>query len=163
MISKFSKGFRYLLCVIEIYSKHAWVIPLKDKKGITITSAFQDILDESNCKPNKTWAGQSSEFHNKSTKSFLQNNNIEMYSAHNEGNSVVSGRSIRSSKKKIYKYTTSIPKNVYTDKLDDIVNKYHTAYHSTTKMNSVDVKSNIYIDSTKDLWARSWAQNKWYF
>ena len=86
-----------------------------------------------------------------------------MHSAHNEGNSVVSGKSIRSSKKKIYKYTTSIPKNVYIDKLDDIVNKYNTAYHSTIKMNSVDVKSNIYIDSTKDLWSRSWAQNKWYF
>ena len=86
-----------------------------------------------------------------------------MYSAHNEGNSVVSGKFIRNSKKKNYKYTTSIPKNVYIDKLDDIVNKYNTAYHSTIKMNSVDVKSNIYIDSTKDLWTRSWAQNKWYF
>ena len=53
LISKFNKGIRFLLCVIDIFSKYAWVIPLKDKKGITITNAFQKILDESNCKPNK--------------------------------------------------------------------------------------------------------------
>ena len=74
-----------------------------------------------------------------------------MYSVHNEGNSVVGGRFIRTLKKKIYKYTTSISKNVYIDKLDDIVNKYNTAYHSTTKMNSVDVKSNTCIDSSEEI------------
>ena len=51
--SKFHKGYRFLFCVTDIYSKYVWVIPLKDKKGITITSAFQKILDESNRKPNK--------------------------------------------------------------------------------------------------------------
>ena len=49
LINKFNKGVRFLLCVIDIYSKYAWVIPLKDKKGIIITNAFQKILDESNC------------------------------------------------------------------------------------------------------------------
>ena len=53
LISKFNKGFRFLLCVIDIYSKYACVIPLIDKKGITITNAFQKNLDELNCKPNK--------------------------------------------------------------------------------------------------------------
>ena len=53
LVSKFNKGFIFLLCVIDIYSKYAWVIPLKDKKGIAITNAFQKILDESNRKPNK--------------------------------------------------------------------------------------------------------------
>ena len=53
LISKFNKGIRFLLCVIDIFSKYAWVVPLKDKKGITITNAFQKILKESNRKPNK--------------------------------------------------------------------------------------------------------------
>ena len=53
LINKFNKGFRFSLCVIDIYSKYAWVIPLKDKKGITVTNAFQKILEESNRKPNK--------------------------------------------------------------------------------------------------------------
>ena len=55
LISKFNKGIRFLLCVFNIFSKYAWVIPSKDKKGITITNAFQKLLDESNRKPNKVW------------------------------------------------------------------------------------------------------------
>ena len=72
MISKFNKGFRFLLCVIDIYSKYAWVIPLKDKKEITITTAFQKILDESNDKPNKIQVNKGSEFYNRSMKSWLE-------------------------------------------------------------------------------------------
>ena len=55
LISRFNKGFRFLLCTIDICSKYAWVVPLKDKKGITITNACQEILDESNRKQNKIW------------------------------------------------------------------------------------------------------------
>ena len=69
LISKSNKEFRFLLCVIDIYSKYACVIPLKDKKGITITNAFQKILKESNRKPNKIWVDKGSEFYNKSMKS----------------------------------------------------------------------------------------------
>ena len=68
LISKFSKGFRFLLCVIGIYNKYAWVVPLKGKVGITITNAFQKVLDESNRKRNKTWVDKSSEFYNRSMK-----------------------------------------------------------------------------------------------
>ena len=69
LISKFNKGIPFfLLCVIDIYSKYAWVIPLKDKKGITITNAFQKILKESNCKPNKIWVDKGSEFSNRLMK-----------------------------------------------------------------------------------------------
>ena len=69
LISKFNKGFRFLLCIIDIYSKYAWVIPLKDKKGITIINAFQKTLDEINRKPNKIWVDKGSEFYNRSMKS----------------------------------------------------------------------------------------------
>ena len=74
-----------------------------------------------------------------------------MYSTHNEGKSVVAERFIRTLKTKIYKYMTSISKNVYIDKLDDIVNKYNNTYHSTIKIKPVDVKPNTYIDSSKDI------------
>ena len=53
LISKFNKGFRFLLCVTDIFSKYAWVVPSKDKKGVSIVDAFQKILDDSNRKPNK--------------------------------------------------------------------------------------------------------------
>ena len=72
LISKFNKGFRFLLCVIHIYSKYAWVILLKDKKGTTITNAFEKNLKESNRKTNKIWVHKSSEFYNRSIKSWLE-------------------------------------------------------------------------------------------
>ena len=103
LISRFNKGFRFLVCVIYTYSKYVWVISLKDKKGITITNAFQKILNESNRKPNKTWVDKGSEFYNRSIKSFLQNNDIEMYSTYNKGKSVFAERFIRTLKNKIYK------------------------------------------------------------
>ena len=106
MISKFNKGFRFLLCAIDIYSKYAWVIPLKDKKGVIITNVFQTILDESTRKPNKILVDNGSELYNRSMKSFLKNNHIEMYSMHNEGKSVIAGRFIRTLKNKVYKYVT---------------------------------------------------------
>ena len=68
LISKFNNGFKFLLCVIDIHSKYAWVIPLQDKKVITITDAFHKILKESNRKPNKIWVDKGGEFYNKSVK-----------------------------------------------------------------------------------------------
>ena len=68
LISKFNKGFRFLLSVIDIFSKYAWVISLKDKKGISIVDAYQKILDDSNRKPNKIWVAKGSEFYNSSFK-----------------------------------------------------------------------------------------------
>ena len=65
LISQFNKGFRSL-CLIDIFSKYAWVIPLKDKRGITITHAFQKISKQSNCKPNKTGVDKGSKFYNRS-------------------------------------------------------------------------------------------------
>ena len=106
LISKFNKGFRFLLCVIDISSKYAWVVPLKDKKGVSIVGAFQKILDDSNQKPNKIWVDKGSEFYNKSFKKWLNDNGIEMHSIHNEGKSVVAERFIRTLKTKIYKYMT---------------------------------------------------------
>ena len=94
LISKFTKGFRFILCVIDIYSKYEWDIPWKDKKGMTISNAFQTILDKSNCKPNRIWVYKCREFYNRSMKSWLKND-IEMYLAHNEGEPVVTEGFIR--------------------------------------------------------------------
>ena len=81
---------------------------MKDKKCITITDAFQKILDEFNCKPNKIWVDKSSEFHNSSMKSSLKRNTLEMFSTHNEGKSVVAETFIRTLNNKICKYMTSL-------------------------------------------------------
>ena len=96
------------------------VAPLKDKKGIRLTNAFKKFLNESSHKPNKVYLDKGSEFYNRSIKSFLQNNDIEMYWALDEGKSVTAERFIRTLNNKIYKYMASVSKNVYIDKLDDI-------------------------------------------
>ena len=94
----------------------------EDKKSITVTNAFQKIFKESNRKPNKIWVDKGSEVYNSSVKKWLKDNDIEMYSIDNEGKSVVAERFIRTLKTKIYKYTTSVSKNVYIGKLDDMIN-----------------------------------------
>ena len=153
LLSKYNKVIRFLLCVIDIFSKYAWVVPLKDKKGVSIATAFQSILKLSNRKPNKIWVDKGFEFYNASFKKWLQDNDIVMYSTNNEGKSVVAERFIRTLKSKIYKHMTSISKNMYMyiDKLDDIVDKYNNPYHSTIKMKPIDVKDNTYINTAKEI------------
>ena len=151
LLSKYNKGIRFLLCVIDIFSKYAWVVPIKDKKGISIVKAFQSILKQSNRKPNEIWEDKGSEFCNAYFKKWLRDNDIVMYSTHNEGKSVVAESFIRTLKSKIYKYMTSISKNVYIDKLDDIVDEHNNTYHTTTKMKPIDVKDNIYINTSKKI------------
>ena len=146
LLGRYYKGIRFLLCVIDIFSKYTWVFPLKDKKGISIVKAFQIILKQSNRKPDKIWVDKGSEFYNASFKKWLQDNDIVMYSTNNEGKSVVAERFIRTLKSKIYKYMTSISKNVYINKLDDVVDEYNNTYHTTIKMKPY----NTYINTDKE-------------
>ena len=97
------------------------------------------------------WVDKGSEFYSSSFKKWLKDNDIEMYSTHNEGKSVVAERFIRTLKNKIYKHMTAVSKNVYIDKLDDIVNEYNNTYHRTIKMKPIEVKDNTYIDSIKEV------------
>ena len=110
LINKFNERIRFLLCVIDIFSKYPWVVPLKDKKGVSIANAFQKILDDSNRKPNKIWVDKGSEFYNGLFQKLLKVNDIEIYSIHNEGKSVAAQRfqnfkelAHRTLKTKIYK------------------------------------------------------------
>ena len=84
-------------------------------------------------------------------KKCLKDNNIEMYQIHNEGKSVVAERFIRTLETKIDKYMTSVSKNVYINKLDDIVDEHNNTFHRTIKMKPVDVKNNTYIDFKKEV------------
>ena len=148
-LSRKNKGIKYLLCAIDLFSKYAFVIPLKDKKGISIVNAFNKIIKQSNRKPNKIWVDQGGEFYNNVFEKWLSDNNIIMYSTYNEGKSVVAERFIRTLKNKLYKHMTATGKKVYYDVLDDVVNKYNNTKHSTIRMKPIDVGDNnkrVYID-----------------
>ena len=112
---------------------------------------FKKFLDESKRKINKTCVDKDSGFYNRSMKVFSHNHGIEMYSTHNGRKFIIAEGFIRTLKSKIYKYMTRVSKNVYIDKLDDIVNKYNNTYDSTTKKKLADVKSSTYINSSKEV------------
>ena len=97
-------------------------------------------------KLNKIWIDKEREFYNKSMKSWLEKNDVEMHSTHNEGKSVVAERFVWTLKKNIYKYMTSVSKNVYINKLDYVVDKYNNRYRRTIKIKPVDVKSGNYFE-----------------
>ena len=122
LLSKQKKSIKYLLCAIDLFSKYAFVVPLKDKKGISITNAFNKIINQSNREPNKIRVDQGGEFYNYVFKKWLSDNDIIMYSTFNEGKPVVVERFIRTLKNKLYKHMTASGKNVYFDVLDDVVN-----------------------------------------
>ena len=150
LMSKYSKGIRFLLCFIDLFRKYVWVVPLKDKRGISIVNSFQNILDNSKRKSNKIWVDQGSEFYNNTIEKWLKENGIERYSTYNEGKSVVVERFIRILKNKIYKHMTAMSKKFYFDVLDYIVDKYNNTYHQTIEMKPIDVKSGSYAEYSVD-------------
>ena len=142
LISKYNKGIRYLLCAIDLFNKYAFVVPLKDKKGVTIVNAFQSILSNSKRNPNKISVAQG--------RKWLKDNNIEMYSTYNEGKSVVAERFIRTFKNKIYKHVTAISKKFYFDVLSDIVDKCNNTYHKAIKMQPIDVGDDSFAEYNEE-------------
>ena len=150
LISRFNKGIKYLLCVIDLFSRYAWVVGLKDRKRVSIVNEFKKILDKSKRKPNKTWVDHGSEPYNKVFKDLLKKNDTEMYSPCNEGKSVVAERFVKTLKNKIYKNMTSISENVFFNVLDDIVDKYNNTYHSSIKMKPKNVTDRIFVEYTEE-------------
>ena len=112
-----------------MFSKYVFVIPLKDKKGISIVNAFNKIIKQSNRKPNKIWVDQGGEFYNNVLKKWLSDNDIITYSTYNKSKSVIAERFIRTLKNVLYKHMTATGKNVYYHVLDDVVNKYKNTKH----------------------------------
>ena len=144
--TKFNGGVKYLLAVIDIFSKYGWLIPLKDKTGKSVASTLKTIFEER--KPGKMWVDKGKEFYNKDVKDL-----IELYSTKNEEKSSVVERWIRMMKEKMWKYFTAKSTNVYIDVLPDLVKQYNNTRHSFIKMtpvkaskkeNELKVRKNLY-------------------
>ena len=129
-MNKYNKGIKYLLRAFDLFGKYAWLVSLKDKRGISIVNAFQKIVSKER-KPIKIWVDQCGEFDNNLFKRFLKTNNTEMYSTYKEGKSVAAEGFIRTLKNKTFKGMKAVWKNIYFDALDNIVNKYNNTVHRT--------------------------------
>ena len=112
--SKWNKGYRYLLMVIDVFSKYGWIVPLKDKKGESVTEAFKSIFKEGR-KPQYLWVDKGKEFYNKNLKDLLEKNGIHMYSTENEEKSSVVERWNRTIKSKMWKQFTVQGNTQYLD------------------------------------------------
>ena len=129
--TKFNRGIKYLLAVIDVFSKYGYLLPLKDKTGKSVASALKTIFKER--KPEKMWVDKGKEFYNKDVKEL-----IELYSTENEEKSSVVERWIRTMKEKMWKCFTDNNTSVYVDILPDLVEDYNNTRHSSIKMTPVE-------------------------
>ena len=128
--AKFNRGFKYLLAVIDVFSKYGWLIPLKDKTGKSVASALKTIFKER--KPEKIWIDKGKKFYNKDVKDL-----ITLYSTENEKKASVVEMWIRTIKEKMWKYFTTKSTNVYIDVLPNLVKQYNNTRHSSINMTPV--------------------------
>ena len=124
----------------RFFTKYVWVKPLKGEKGKTALSAFIEIANESNCKPNKLWVNQGREFHNKFMQQLLGNNDMLMYSTHNEGKLVIAESFIKTLKAKFYKKVIPNDSKTYLPELNKLVaQKAISKNKIKTKVDDLDV------------------------
>ena len=149
--AKLNKGYRYLLTCIDIFSKFAWVIPLKDKKGVTIKNALEKIFNKR--KPKFLWTDNGKEFYNKQVQDLLNENNIKLYSTNNsEIKSAVIERFNRTFKNMMYKKFTENNNTIFYNILNELVNNYNNKHHSTIKMSPIEGSKKINEKKIKNIY-----------
>ena len=149
--AKLNRGYRYLLTCIDIFSKFAWVIPLKDKRGITIKNALEKIFKQR--KPKFLWTDRGTEFYNKQVQDLLNVNNIKLYSTNNsEIKSAVIERFNRTFKNMMYKKFTENNNTIFYNILDELVNNYNNKYHSTIKITPIEGSKKVNENKIKNIY-----------
>ena len=139
-----NKGYRYILNVVDCFSKYAWSVHLKDKMGRTVLDAFRYIVKTSNRKPMYIWVDEGKEFYNKDMTAWLKDGNITRYSTHGEHKSAIAERFNRTLKERMWRRFTADNTRNWIDMLDDLVSKYNTSYHTTIRMRPVDASKREY-------------------
>ena len=134
--SKWNKGIKYLLMVIDVFSKFGWIRPLKDKRGQSVADAFRSIFAKR--KPKMLWSDKGSEFFNAIMKDLLDKNGIKLYTTENEEKSSVVERWNRTMKEQIFRMFSANNNTIYFDKLDKLVNQYNHRFHSSIRMSPAE-------------------------
>lgn len=151
--SKDNKNYKYLLTVIDCFSKFGWAIPIYNKSGIEIYKAFKSIFTKFKRIPNKIQTDLGKEFYNKDVKKLFKENNIIHFSTHSNVKASIVERFNRTLKEKMWKYFTENKTNKWIDILDSLIDNYNSSYHRSIKMspllasnkeNSSQVENNLY-------------------
>lgn len=146
---KQNKGYKYILNVIDIFSKYAWSIPMKNKTGETTLTAFRKITSDSSRIPKHIWVDKGLEFYNKYVDGWLKQNGIIMYSTFSEHKSVVVERFNRTLKEMMWKRFTAENTRNWIHILDTLMHEYNNRVHSTIGM--IPVKASLRENETKVL------------
>ena len=155
--SKENGGFKYVLMVIDVFSKYGWAVPLKSKTGIAVTEALESIFKDHT--PKKLWVDQGNEFYNQVLEPVLKKHDIQIYSTHNDEKCSVVERWNRTIKTQLWKYFTANGTYQYTDVLQALINKYNTTVNRSTKFTPTDARKpqnrdrvfkNLYFKKVKE-------------
>ena len=130
-----NKGYKYLLTVIDVYSKYGWIMPLKIKTGKEVAQAFH------NGHPRRLWTDKGTEFYNRQSRGVLETNDVMLYSTENEEKSTEVERWNRTMKNIMWKYFTANSTENYIDVLPSMVDKYNSTYHRSIKLKPSDARN----------------------
>ena len=153
--SKWNRGIKYLLMVIDVFSKYGWIRGLKDKKTETVSEAFDDIFERGR-QPKMLWTDKGSEFISKHFKDFLKKKDIKLYHTENEEKSSVVERWNRTMKNKMWKMFSVNNNTVFADKIDKLVNDYNNTRHSSIKMTPVEASKK---KNKKTVWSNLYGES----
>jgi transposase InsO family protein len=156
-LSRFNKGFKIALVMIDIVSRYAWGVLMKNKTGISTTEAFTNLLKQSSPRqPIKLQTDKGTEFLNSHFQSLLKKRNIKFFTTYSDNKAAVAERFIQTLKKMIYKYLAENNTNVYINKFQDIINTYNNTPHSKTKYAPAEVSRSNQADVMKNLYGFMW-------
>ena len=142
-IASHNQNFKFILTVIDVFSKYAWVVPLKNKTNETLINAFNSIFESSKRIPKRLHTDEGKEFIGTACQKFLEKNGIQFYTLNSEMKASIVERFNRTLKEKMWRYFTRTNQYVFYKVLDDLVNSYNHSYHRSIKMRPIDVnKSN---------------------
>ena len=156
-LSKWNRGYKYLLMVLDLFSKYGWIVPLKTKTGLEVSKAFESILEKN--KPKMLWVDKGKEYYNKNVLDLLAKDKITIYSTENEEKSSVCERWNRTIKDKMYKRFTMQNNTVYVDILPKILASYNNSRHRSIGMTPFQARKpenygkvyfNLYGDLERD-------------
>ena len=152
-LAKQNNNKKYLLCVIDVFSKFSWVIPILNKMGKTLIKAFQSIVQKSKRKPLSLQTDKGTEFKNKLFQQYLKKNQIHFFTTENpETKASIVERFQRTLKTRMWKYFTHKKTRCYIDVLNSLVKSYNHTFHrnikstpaSVTKSNEAEISKNLY-------------------
>ncbi len=152
-VAQSNKGYKYSLNIVDVFSKYAWVIPLKDKTGRTILEAFKWVFDQGRI-PKKIWVDSGGEFYNKQLQDFLAKNKTSLYSTFSESKSVVVERFNRTIKDAIYRHFTSENTNNWINYYATWLDEYNNRIHSTIGITPTEASMEENIDRVKEAFAK---------